>query len=50
MKNKLKRLINIEEFVEINGINQYLFHSGTSYDNPVILFLHGGPGNSEALN
>lgn len=49
MKNKLKRLIYIEEYVEINGINQYLFHSGTSYDNPVILFLHGGPGNSEAL-
>lgn len=25
----------------INGIDQYLFHAGTDYDNPVMLFLHG---------
>jgi pimeloyl-ACP methyl ester carboxylesterase len=49
MKNKLKRLIYIEEYVSINGINQYLFHSGTKYDNPVMLFLHGGPGSAESL-
>jgi len=49
MKNRLKRLIYVEEYVLINGINQYLFHSGTKYDNPVILFLHGGPGTVESL-
>ncbi|MDR3598345.1 alpha/beta hydrolase [Clostridium sp.] len=49
MKNKSKKLINIEEYVLINGINQYLFHSGTNYDNPVMLFLHGGPGSAESV-
>jgi proline-specific peptidase len=49
MKNKSNRLIYVEEYVSINGINQYLFHSGTSYDNPVMLFLHGGPGSAESL-
>lgn len=49
MKNKPKRLIYIEEYVKINGIDQYLFHSGTNYDNPVILFLHGGPGSAESI-
>ncbi|MCB2294006.1 alpha/beta hydrolase [Clostridium algoriphilum] len=49
MKNKSKRLIYIEEYVLINGINQYLFHSGTKYDNQVLLFLHGGPGSAESL-
>jgi len=49
MKNKSKRLIYIDEYVSINGINQYLFHSGTKYENPVILFLHGGPGSAESI-
>lgn len=40
MKNKDKKLICFEEYREINGIVQYLLHSGSSYDNPVILFLH----------
>jgi pimeloyl-ACP methyl ester carboxylesterase len=49
LKNKLNRLIYIEEYVSINGIEQYLFHSGTKYANPVMLFLHGGPGSAESL-
>lgn len=49
MKNKPNRLIYSEEYVCINGIEQYLFHSGTNYNNPVMLFLHGGPGSSESL-
>jgi pimeloyl-ACP methyl ester carboxylesterase len=49
MKNKQKKLIYTEEFVSINGINQYLFHAGTKHDNPVMLFLHGGPGSAESL-
>src|SRR5690242_9440966 len=49
MGNKSKRPICIEEYVSINGINQYLFHSGTKYENPVMLFLHGGPGSAESV-
>ncbi|GLC32624.1 alpha/beta fold hydrolase [Clostridium omnivorum] len=49
MRNRQNREIFIEEYVSINGIDQYLFHSGTNYDNPVMLFLHGGPGFAESL-
>lgn len=49
MKNKLKRQIYLEEYVPINGINQYLFHCGTNPENPVMLFLHGGPGSAESI-
>ena len=34
------------EMVEIGGIKQALYIRGQNADNPVILFLHGGPGNS----
>lgn len=37
----------IEEYIEINGIQQYfLNYPGES--NTVVLFLHGGPGQTEA--
>lgn len=49
MKHKLTRLIYSEEYVAINGINQYLFQCGTKYENKVILFLHGGTGSAESL-
>lgn len=49
MKRKTKRTIYLDEFVLINGIDQFLFHLGTKIDNPVMLFLHGGPGSSESL-
>ncbi|TXK80696.1 alpha/beta fold hydrolase [Paenibacillus sp. N3.4] len=49
MKNKSERSIYMEEYVPINGINQYLFHTGTKADNPVLLYLHGGPGSVESL-
>jgi len=49
MKNKCKRLIYLDEYVSINGIDQFLFHLGTNYKNPVMLFLHGGPGAAESL-
>lgn len=45
MKNKNNRLICDNEYVRINGIDQFLYHLGTSFDNPVMLFLHGGPGS-----
>jgi len=36
-----------EEYVPINGINQYFLHYPSS-QNEVIIFLHGGPGTSDA--
>lgn len=36
--------IDIRETVEINGAGQSLRIRGASAENPVVLFLHGGPG------
>ncbi|GHO42217.1 alpha/beta hydrolase [Ktedonospora formicarum] len=41
--------MGVEEYVLINGIHQYLFHFGATDENPVLLFLHGGPGSSASL-
>ncbi|GLV60075.1 alpha/beta hydrolase [Dictyobacter sp. S3.2.2.5] len=41
--------MGVEEYVLINGIHQYLLHSGTTDENPVLLFLHGGPGSAASL-
>lgn len=49
MTKKHIQPIHIAEYVAINGIEQFLYHSGTSAENPVLLYLHGGPGCSEAL-
>lgn len=49
LKKNVKKATGIEEYVLINGIHQYLFHSGTAAENPVLLFLHGGPGSSASL-
>ena len=37
--------IDEQGFVSIGGIEQWITISGASRDNPVILFVHGGPGN-----
>ncbi len=49
MRNKTGRPIHVEEYAAINGIDQFLFHLGTRPENPVLLFLHGGPGSAESL-
>lgn len=38
-----------EEYVSINGIDHFLLHHPKASDAPVLLFLHGGPGNFESL-
>ena len=37
--------IDVMESVEINGLEQWLSIRGTDKDNPVLLYLHGGPGS-----
>ena len=41
--------INEAMFVPIGGINQWITIRGTNRDNPVVLFLHGGPGEPTNL-
>ena len=38
-----------EEYVKINGVDHYLLHYKTGKDAPVLLFIHGGPGQTEAM-
>lgn len=33
------------EQVEIGGVNQWIFIRGQKKDNPVVLYVHGGPGS-----
>lgn len=40
------RTLREERFVPIGGIEQWVTIKGGSCANPVILFLHGGPGNT----
>lgn len=50
MKNRnIKRGIHMEEYVSINVADQYLLHSGTNYENPVMLFIHGGHGTASSI-
>lgn len=37
--------IQSSEMVQIGGIDQYIHIRGEKENNPVVLFLHGGPGN-----
>ena len=38
-----------EEYVKINGIEHYLLHYRTKEEDPVLLFIHGGPGQTESM-
>lgn len=39
--------ISEKTYVKINGLRQGMFIRGKSINNPVVLFLHGGPGMPE---
>lgn len=45
--NLLENSISEKTFVEINGVEQGMFIKGENRNNPVLLFLHGGPGMPE---
>ncbi len=38
--------VHEEMFVRIGGIDQWITIKGEDRNNPVILFLHGGPGDA----
>ena len=42
-----KNGISTREKILINGVEQYFFIVGKNIDNPIMLFLHGGPGFPE---
>lgn len=39
--------MNEKLFIDINGSKQGMFLQGENIENPVLLFLHGGPGSPE---
>lgn len=54
IKNRIKKQyaitnkegIDLMEAVQIGGIKQYLYIRGENKNNPILLYVHGGPGSS----
>ena len=43
---RVETKIDEKGYVRIGGIKQWVTIKGDSCDNPVVLFIHGGPGNT----
>ncbi|MGG5370007.1 alpha/beta fold hydrolase [Enterococcus sp. AZ196] len=43
----MKKELDEKIFVEVNGVQQGMFLQSMDTENPVLLFLHGGPGSPE---
>jgi pimeloyl-ACP methyl ester carboxylesterase len=41
----MAQAVNEEMFISIGGIDQWITINGDDRDNPVVLFIHGGPGS-----
>ncbi|MGL6199326.1 MAG: alpha/beta fold hydrolase [Lachnospiraceae bacterium] len=42
--NMIQGSISEKVWVEVNGIRQGMFIRGENFQNPIVLYLHGGPG------
>ena len=43
----MNRQLDEKIFIEVNGIRQGMFLQSENTENPVLLYLHGGPGSPE---
>ena len=43
----MRKMFTIKQYLEIDGHEHGMIIEGTNEDNPIVLFLHGGPGYSE---
>jgi pimeloyl-ACP methyl ester carboxylesterase len=46
--NEVKESVDHSEMIDIGGIKQYIQINGDDIENPLILFLHGGPGFAQS--
>lgn len=44
-----KEKVYAEEYVHAAGIEHYLLHYRSRPEDPVLLFIHGGPGQTESF-
>ena len=42
--NKIQGSISEKVWIDVNGIRQGMFIRGENSQNPIVLYLHGGPG------